>query len=120
MSDTIKKTQEQIETEYAEQLLHLKDRRNRANKRNMTTEERVEVLQQIYDGSLISVQSAILSGELKGTAAMSTVMERIRLELAEVKSFTTHTGKEKEVQHTMSYEYELPEKNDNNNEGEKQ
>jgi hypothetical protein len=111
MSNASIKTEKQIEEEHAEQLLKLKDLRNRANKRNLTTEERIDVLQQIYDGSLISVQSAILMGEYKGTAALSTVMERIRMELSQVKETTTHAGKDEEHNHTMKYEYELPEEN---------
>jgi hypothetical protein len=77
----------------------------RVGKKALSPTERIEVLNQIYDGLLYSLQAATIAGNMKGTAAAGTLLERLRVEVTEtLKSLSTSS----DDAHIMTYEYDLP------------
>ena len=65
-------------------LKELNEKRNRIGKKVLTSDERCEILEQIYDSALFSLQAAIMTGVFKGSMAAAHILERARLEVAEI------------------------------------
>ena len=59
--------------------------RNRKGKPLLTTEERVQMLEELYDASLCYLTQCIIAGSMKGTGALTTILERARLEAQDLK-----------------------------------
>ncbi|MCK5610750.1 hypothetical protein KAR91_53245 [Candidatus Pacearchaeota archaeon] len=105
----LKKTQEDIQEEFDKQILELSDMQNRAGKKPLTHQQRCKMLNEIYDGTLVTLQMHLMKGVNKGTSAAVTMLERARLELIGLEEAHTRTnGKGVAGQHSMGYELPLP------------
>ena len=99
-----------VKSEFQEELLRLKDQQNRSGKKTLTTEQRCRILNQIYDGTLFALQSAIMLGINRGTSAAVHLLERSRLEMIELQRADLEIARRQDgEQHTMAYEFDLPE-----------
>ncbi len=75
------KTENQIKAEQQKILLELQDLRNEVYKQPLTKDERINVLNRIYDSGMFTIELSMLSGQYKGTAALATIMERVSKEI---------------------------------------
>jgi hypothetical protein len=106
------KTRDKIEEEFNEILLVLQDMQNRAGKEPLTHQQRCSMLNEIYDGTLITLRRHLMMGVNKGTSAAVTMLERSRLELIGLEEMLVHTreiearanGESSSTQHSMAYE----------------
>jgi hypothetical protein len=55
--------------------------RNRTGKKPLTKKQRVQVLNEIYDGLLFTWRQSVIHGWQKGTGALTLQLDRARLEL---------------------------------------
>ena len=55
--------------------------KNRYGKKPFTTEERLERLNRIYDGSLCWLEDLVNSGNTKGTGAVTMILGRVKIEI---------------------------------------
>ena len=64
--------------------------RDRTGKGALTTEQRLEILNEIYDGLLYFWKQLVITGSAKGTSAIAGQLERARLEMYDLER--THGG----------------------------
>ena len=105
------KTQDQIQKEYDNTLLALQDMQNRSGKKPLTHDQRCRMLNEIYDGTLVTLRRHLMMGVNKGTSAAVSMLERSRLELIGLEDMLTRTRDDKGQAietHTMGYELSPP------------
>ncbi len=59
--------------------------RDRRGKKPLTTEERIQIMEEIYDGLEFWWRESVIEGSTKATGAISYQLERARMELAALK-----------------------------------
>ncbi len=65
----------------------LASKRDRTGKDPLPVSERIQVLNEIYDGLLFLWKQAVITGTAKGTGAICLQLERARLEIHDLKRF---------------------------------
>jgi hypothetical protein len=96
-----------IEDEVAA-LMHERDRRGKAV---MTLDQRLKILEEIYDGALLWLRQAVISARSKGVGGATMVLERSRMEMEALSSanYTVNDNR-----YIIGYEQSLPcQKNSN-------
>lgn len=91
--------------EVKEKIASLVSQRNRIDKDPLTAKERVKLLDQIYDSSLIYLLQCVSAGTMKGTSALCQILERARLEAYDLRRTANIFTVEKE---TLGWEYPDP------------
>jgi hypothetical protein len=70
--------------EIKNRVAELASKRDRTGKKPLSNDERLEVLNEIYDGLLFFWKQCVVSGSAKGTSSISYQLERARLEMIEI------------------------------------
>lgn len=83
----------------------LVEERNRIGKAILTTKERIQYLDQIYDSALVYLLQCVTAGSMKGTGALCQILERARLEVYDLKRTGNVAVGELEV---LGWEYPDP------------
>jgi len=86
-------------------LAYLADQRNRDGKAPLTCAERVAMLNALYDSSLFLLTQLVTAGIVKGTGALSALLERTRLEICYLQEDSKVTD------HTIELHFTEPEMN---------
>ena len=80
--------------------------RDRTNMEPQTAKERVQLLNEIYDGLLFLWKQCVITGTAKGTSAIKFQLEGARLEIASINGPSGNNTDN--YAHTITYEFELP------------
>jgi len=71
------------------QVARLVQQRDRTGKEPQTKAERVQLLNEIYDGLLFLWKQCVLTGSAKGTGSIALQLERARLEIDSLEQTTS-------------------------------
>jgi hypothetical protein len=74
----------------------------------LTKEQRIELLHQVYDESLIYCATASMDNEFKGTAAAMLMVTRSREELVAMGDMASVSNSDDSRDIVISFEHELP------------
>jgi hypothetical protein len=65
-------------------IAEIASQRDRTGKKPLETEERIQLLNEIYDGLLYFWKQSVVAGSAKGTSSISYQLERARLEIVDL------------------------------------
>ena len=77
-------------------IVYLAEQRNRAGKAQLTCDERIHMLDDLYDASLFMLTQLVTNGQLKGSMALLSILERTRLEIRDLR--TINFGQQKTIE----------------------
>lgn len=113
MSDEEKKDTEESRRDFLDELEYLREQRNRSGLKKLTTAQRQRLLNNIYDSTLFALMGTIMDGNIQsGTGGAATLLEKSRIEMIELEQAQNRSESTDTSNHTMAYEYELPNGND--------
>jgi hypothetical protein len=84
------KEQKRLKEAYEQLVLNLLNKKLSVYRKKLTKEERIIMLEQVYDTALVSIVEKIMQGEVKASHQMSFVIERARQELEALQKY--HDG----------------------------
>ena len=84
MTKPVKPSKKQAKKDFKQILSELGEQKLRYGKEALTTEERQAICDKIYDTALVSLEMAVMQGINTGTLAAVHIMERTRIEHAEL------------------------------------
>jgi hypothetical protein len=79
-----------------ERLAYLANQRNRDGKEQLTCDERIHMLDDLYDASLFLLTQLVTAGTLKGSLSLLSILERSRLEIYDLQR--TNAGLQKIIE----------------------
>ena len=79
--------------------------RDRTGKKPLTADERIQILNEIYDGLLFFWKQCVLTGAAKGTGAISHQLERARLEMYDLQR-TSSDSKDNHGKRTVGWDHD--------------
>lgn len=85
----------------AERIKRIKEMRERVSGRRLTAEERVELLNEVYDTALLYLVEHTLHGSFKSSGAITYQLERARLE---IESIAPAAAASKDRNYTVDFE----------------
>jgi hypothetical protein len=85
-----------------ERVAELASKRDRTGMEPLTAEERVQLLNEVYDGLLYLWKQCVITGTAKGTSAIKFQLEGARLEIDSI------TGHSSEYSNNYTFEFKTP------------
>jgi len=86
--------------------------RDRTNKKPLANKKRILYLNRIYDAAVIYMLQCVTAGTVKGTMALCSILERTRLEMADLERTASLHGENEErvIRHVIKIEESEEEK----------